>query len=42
LGRAKARPEESPSYIIFISFILPPQPSNFIIIDFMDIGPIFI
>jgi hypothetical protein len=29
-------------YIIFISFIMPPQPSHFIIISFMDIGPIFI
>jgi hypothetical protein len=41
-GRASPAPEEPPSYIIFISFIIWPQPSHVIIIDFMDIGPIFI
>jgi hypothetical protein len=30
------------AYIIFISFIIMPQPSHFIIIPFMDMGPIFI
>lgn len=30
------------AYIIFISFIVPPQPSHFIILLFIPIGPIFI
>jgi hypothetical protein len=42
VGHAHHLEEPSSSYIIFISFIMPPQPSHFIIISFMDIGPIFI
>ena len=41
-GWALAHPRGATLYIIFISFIMPPQPSHFIIISFMDIGHIFI
>jgi len=32
---------DDPAYIIFISFIVPPQPSHFIIMLFIAIGPKF-